>query len=283
MRSQSVVIVKNISKNYLVKKKQPGFFGFLKEIVSPKYHMQRALNNISLEIYAGDCIGYLGPNGAGKSTLIKILCGLQYPTSGDVTVLGHQPFKKEIEFLRKIGVVLGHKSSLWWDLPLIESFKASKCLYKMTNDQYTKNLKELSSALNLNEIMHKPVRVLSLGERVKSEVAINLLHDPQVLFLDEPTVGLDVNAKYELRAYIKRRTIRDGLAVFLTSHDMGDIESCCNRVVLTNKGVIEFSGSVESLKTELANQYMSDASNPSLESLIVEKFSKRDTCHVFNN
>ena len=282
--SQIAVSIQNVVKTYRIKKQSEGFFSLFRDTINPCYVKQQALDDVSFEIAKGQCLGYLGPNGAGKSTLIKLLCGLLQPNSGKVEVLGYQPFRKERDFLYKIGVVFGHKSSLWWDLPVIESFQSSRIMYDISLTRFHANLERMSNAFDLKNILHKPARVLSLGERVKSEVAMNLLHDPKILFLDEPTVGLDVKSKAELRSYIKKETKKQGLTVFMASHDMGDIEACCDQVIITNRGRIEHTGDLETVKRSLREGYskefsqnQTDDDSQTLEDLIVSYFRKSET------
>jgi ABC-2 type transport system ATP-binding protein len=250
----SLISLKSVCKNYYLAKEASGVAAWCKQLINPKYDMFQALNGIQLDIKKGAAIGFIGPNGAGKSSLIKILCGIQKPSSGQVRVLGHDPSLREKKFLQKIGVVFGHKTSLWWDLPVKTSLDTYREIYGIAGRDYYRRLSELSDALNLAKILHKPVRNLSLGERVKCELTLNLLHSPELIFLDEPTVGLDVTSKYEIRKYLNYERKTNNLSVFLTSHDLGDIESCCDDAIIIDKGQIRFDGSMRELsKTFRAN------------------------------
>lgn len=250
----SLISLKSVCKKYYLAKETSGVAAWCKQLVTPQYDIFQALNSIDLDIKQGAAIGFIGPNGAGKSSLIKILCGIQKPSSGQVSVLGHDPSLRETKFLKQIGVVFGHKTSLWWDLPVRTSLDTYREIYGVEDNDYYRRLSDLSEALNLAKVLHKPVRNLSLGERVKCELTLNLLHSPKLIFLDEPTVGLDVTSKYEIRKYLNHERKTNNLSVFLTSHDLGDIESCCDDAIIIDKGKIRFDGSMRELsKTFRAN------------------------------
>jgi ABC-2 type transport system ATP-binding protein len=224
-----------------------GIAQWCKQLIKPEYVSFQALNSINFTVQKGAAVGFIGPNGAGKSSLIKILCGIQKPSTGSVRVLGFDPSRREKAFLNQIGVVFGHKTSLWWDLPVKISFDTYKKIYGIADGDYRNRLAELTEALNLDKVLHKPVRNLSLGERVKCELTLNLLHAPKLIFLDEPTVGLDVTSKYEIRKYLNYKRQAGDLSVFLTSHDLGDIESCCDDAIIIDKGTLRFDGSLREL------------------------------------
>lgn len=239
--------VKKVSKDYYLAKESRNVKEWFKQILKPEYLSFQALGEVSFSLSKGAAVGFIGPNGAGKSSLIKILCGIQKPTSGQVCVLGYNPALREKEFLGQIGVVFGHKSSLWWDLPVKTSFDTYKEIYGIQDSDYQERLSELTEALNLTKVLHKPVRNLSLGERVKCELTLNFLHAPKLIFLDEPTVGLDVTSKYEIRKYLNYKRKTENLSVFLTSHDLGDIESCCDDAIIIDRGKIRFDGTMQEL------------------------------------
>ncbi|MVV48336.1 ATP-binding cassette domain-containing protein [Pseudomonas sp. PB120] len=243
----NIIDLTSVDKSYYLARETTGIASWCKQLIKPSYNSYQALSGINLTVPKGAAVGFIGPNGAGKSSLIKILCGIQKPTSGTVRVLGHNPALREKEFLNKIGVVFGHKTSLWWDLPVKTSLDTYKEIYKIKDSDYSSRLEELSTALNLGNVLHKPVRNLSLGERVKCELTLNLLHSPSLIFLDEPTVGLDVTSKYEIRRYLNYKRKESNLSVFLTSHDLGDIESCCDDAIIIDKGRIRFDGSMHEL------------------------------------
>lgn len=243
----SLISLKSVCKKYYLAKETDGVIAWCKQLIKPKYTSFDALNSIDFNIEQGAAVGFIGPNGAGKSSLIKILCGIQKPTSGNISVLGHDPSLREKKFLNQIGVVFGHKTSLWWDLPVKTSLDTYREIYGITDNDYHRRLSELSDALNLTNVLHKPVRNLSLGERVKCELTLNLLHSPKLIFLDEPTVGLDVTSKHEIRKYLNHERKKNNLSIFLTSHDLGDIESCCDDAIIIDKGRIRFDGSMSEL------------------------------------
>lgn len=244
---ETLINVTSVDKKYYSAKETHGVMEWCKQLIWPSYVSFQVLSGVSFNISKGAAVGFIGPNGAGKSSLIKILCGIQKPTSGSVRIFGYDPALREKNFLNQIGVVFGHKTSLWWDLPVETSFETYKEIYNIKDADYCERLSELSEALNLGKILHKPVRNLSLGERVKCELTLNLLHSPKLIFLDEPTVGLDVTSKYEIRKYLNYKRSRDNLSIFLTSHDFGDIESCCDGAIIIDNGKIRFDGSMREL------------------------------------
>lgn len=241
----------------------------IKKIYNTKTTQKIILKDISLRIDPGQIQALVGPNGAGKTTLIKILCGIQSPSSGSVNVAGFNPVERKKEFYKTISVVFGHKNSLWWDLPLIDSFKSAKAVYKIDNETYLKNFTELTESLNLTKILNQPVRLLSLGERVKSEIACSLLHNPKVLFLDEPTIGLDIESKFELRKYLAHRSKENNMSILLTSHDMGDVENLCDQLALLKYNTIQINDHPDNIK----NKY---GTNESLENVIMKIFKNEE-------
>ena len=243
-----VIRVTEVSKQYRSRTQTDGYRGFFRGLFNPDYEYHQALDGINLSLGRGESLGFLGANGAGKSTFAKILCGIQRPTTGQVEVLGFTPHTISSAFYKKIGVVFGHKHSLWWDLPVRRSFDLARRLYSIDQRKFDRNRTELCDALNLASVLERPVRVLSLGERVKCELAMNLLHSPEVLLLDEPTVGLDLSSRSEIRQYLNRLRSERGISIFMTSHDMGDIEGCCENVLLLHQGRIHYDGKLSSLK-----------------------------------
>ncbi|MBY5983221.1 ATP-binding cassette domain-containing protein [Halomonas sp. DP5Y7-2] len=242
---------KDLSKTFHPRKPSKGIRQTLSDLVVPRYSDIQALRGIHMTIEYGRCVGLLGANGAGKSTLVKLMCGIQTPTSGTLSVLGERPNRRSHSFLRRLGVVFGHKSSLWWDLPVADSLDAYARIYRLDRAAYRSERAQLVECLNIGHVIDKPVRVLSLGERVKSELVASLIHRPTLVFLDEPTIGLDVAARYELREYLKQRTQSGHLTSIITSHDMNDIETCCQEVVLIDGGRVLHQGSITSLKKAL--------------------------------
>ncbi|MFU2326559.1 ABC transporter ATP-binding protein [Pseudomonas sp. NFX98] len=270
----TLISLKSVSKNYYLARGTTGAVDWCKQLINPQYDTFQALDSICFTVPKGAAVGFIGPNGAGKSSLIKILCGIQKPTSGSVRVLGYDPSLREKGFLKKIGVVFGHKTSLWWDLPVKTSFDTYQKIYGISDRDYQERLCELSGALNLGKVLHKPVRNLSLGERVKCELTLNLLHSPSLIFLDEPTVGLDVTSKYEIRKYLNFKRKSDDLSVFLTSHDLGDIESCCDDAIIIDRGKIRFDGSMRELSERFTSNVKLSVSvkNPTLSELSLLAF-----------
>lgn len=247
----AIIRVEGVNKNYQLARGAKDVFEWCKNLIYPTYDDFSALHAINFNVEKGSAVGFIGPNGAGKSSLIKVLCGIQKATVGSVRVLGYNPALREKAFLNQIGVVFGHKTSLWWDLPVLTSLNTYQKIYSISDDVYRSRLGELTEALNLSRVLHKPVRNLSLGERVKCEITLNLLHSPKLIFLDEPTVGLDVTSKYEIRKYLNYKRKNDDLSIFLTSHDVGDIISCCEEAILIEKGQLRFNGTMDDLKVKL--------------------------------
>jgi ABC-2 type transport system ATP-binding protein len=260
------VRVQGLSKTYSVR---DGGQGILGGLLNPRHRTVTALLDVDLTVKANECLGFIGPNGAGKSTLVKILTGLQRPTAGRVEVLGEIPHRRSRSFLKQIGVVFGHKTSLWWDLPLRESFRDSRVIYSIPVERYRQNLDLLLVTLNLGHLLDRPVRQLSLGERVKSELALALLHQPKLLVLDEPTVGLDLESKSDLRSLIRQWVTERGASVFLTSHDMGDIGHCCDRVILVSQGVVKHVSTMTELRALLD---VGDHDTTGLEQQLIQRF-----------
>ncbi|HEX7041803.1 MAG TPA: ATP-binding cassette domain-containing protein [Patescibacteria group bacterium] len=243
----SVISVKNLVKEYTVYKKEPGFLGSLKSLVARKYEKVKAVENISFEIEEGELIGFIGPNGAGKTTTLKCLSGLLYPTSGEVKVLGYTPFDRKTKFLKSIALVMGQKNQLWWDLPAMETFLLNKEIYEIPTNKFNEVVGDLSKLLEVEEQLKVQVRKLSLGQRMKMELIAALLHNPKVLFLDEPTIGLDVVMQQNLREFVGEYNRKYKATILLTSHYMGDVEALCKRVIIINHGKILFDGMLSEL------------------------------------
>jgi len=242
--SEVLINVENLSKEYKLKKRHDGFVGTLKDFFIPKYYYKTAVNNINIQIKEGECVGYIGENGAGKSTTIKMLTGILHPTKGKVVIDGLIPYKERIKNNFKIGTVFGQRSSLWWDLPVVESFKFNKKLYEIKDEVYKENMEEYTKILGLDELLNIPVRNLSLGQRMKCEIAIAFLHNPKIVYLDEPTIGLDVLVKEDIRRFIKKVNEKKKTTIMLTTHDLKDIEEVCNRIIVIDKGQILHDGNL---------------------------------------
>ena len=249
-----MIEVKHITKEYKVVKRESGLHNAVKALFSRKYDKVRALNDISFKIDDGEIIGYIGPNGAGKSTTIKILCGILTPEKGHCIVDGYVPWKDRKNYVKNIGVVFGQRSQLWWDIPIIDSFELLKDIYGIDSRTYKQNVSELSQRLNLETILKTPTRNLSLGQRMRCEIVASLLHNPKILFLDEPTIGLDAVSKLVVRDFIKEINAEKRTTVILTTHDMQDIQALTQRVMLIGKGQILLDGSLEELKKRASDR-----------------------------
>jgi len=243
--------VELLSKSYKIPKHCKGFWKELAALFSRQYIVKKALDAISFKIKEGELVGYIGPNGAGKSTTVKILSGILVPDAGDVKMFGKTPWEHRIEIVRQIGVVFGQRTQLWWDLQVIESFELFKAIYSISEESYRHTLNILVDMLDLSELLHVPVRHLSLGQRMRCDLAASLLHSPKILFLDEPTIGLDAVNKLAVRDFIRHLNRQKNITVLLTTHDMDDIEALCNRVIVLNEGQIYFDGSLECLRNKI--------------------------------
>ncbi|MED3550460.1 ATP-binding cassette domain-containing protein [Cytobacillus praedii] len=243
-----IIEVANVRKDFMIAKRETGMMGALKSLIKREYIKKEAVKDISFSINEGEIVGYIGPNGAGKSTTIKMLTGILVPSSGDVLVNGIVPYENRQENAKSIGVVFGQRSQLWWDLPTIESFELLKEIYQVSNQRYKKNMDTFTDILGLDEFLNTPVRQLSLGQRMRADIAASLLHDPPILFLDEPTIGLDVVAKEKMRTFIKEINHERKITVILTTHDMEDIEKLCERMILIDHGMKVYDGEIAMIK-----------------------------------
>lgn len=244
----SFIEVSHINKTFKVPIKDKGKLGALKNLFNRKYKYIDAVRDISFKVKKGEIVGYIGPNGAGKSTTIKMLSGILVPDSGKIVIDGKIPWKDRKNYVKEIGVVFGQRSQLWWDIPAIDSFNLLKDIYKIDEKEYKKTLDELVNLLNIKEILNVPVRQLSLGNRMRCEIAASLLHKPKILFLDEPTIGLDAVSKKIVREFIKKLNKKENITVILTTHDMADIEALAKRIMLIGNGNILYDGTLQNLK-----------------------------------
>jgi ABC-2 type transport system ATP-binding protein len=252
-----MIQVENLRKSYLARRRASGALNALARLAKPDRERIEALKGVSFSVEPGEIVGYIGPNGAGKSTTIKIMCGILEPDSGSCLVRGRVPWKERKAHVAGIGVVFGQRSQLWWDVPILDSFELLRDIYRIPSGDYARNLDELSAALDLSSLLDSPARSLSLGQRMRCELAASLLHTPQILFLDEPTIGLDAPAKLAVRAFIERANRERGVTVILTTHDVHDIEALAQRVILIGKGEVLYDGDFEEL--------MSRSKSPNLE------------------
>ena len=247
---EPIIELKNISKQFKISKRDAGVKNAIKSFFHRQYKTINALENISFNINEGEIVGYIGPNGAGKSTTIKIMCGILVPTSGKCNINGFIPWKNRRKYVKNIGVVFGQRSALWWDVPPVDSFELLKDIYEIPQKQFEKKLKELTDYLHLEDIINIPTRQLSLGQRMRCEIAAALLHNPKILFLDEPTIGLDAVSKLALRKCIKNINEKTKVTIILTTHDMQDIEALTERIILIGKGKILYDGTLQNIKNK---------------------------------
>ena len=248
-----MITMENVCKSYKVAKRNAGFGEACKALFRREYEVIHALNKLSFTIQDGEMVGYIGPNGAGKSSTITILSGILTPDSGTCVIDGRIPWKNRTEHVRHIGVVFGQRSQLWWDIPVIDSFELLKEIYSISTPQYNNKLEELTQLLQLQELLKTPTRQLSLGQRMRCEVAASLLHEPKLLFLDEPTIGLDAVSKLAVRDFIRKINREHKTTVILTTHDMQDIEAIAERVILIGRGQILLDGTLDALRHAALN------------------------------
>lgn len=260
-----MIQVEHLSKTYQIQKRSSKMAEAVKALFHKEYEYVKALDDVSFTINDGEMVGYIGPNGAGKSSTIKILSGILTPDSGICNINGRTPWKDRIAHVKDIGVVFGQRSQLWWDVPVVDSFELIRDIYSVPKERYQKNLEELTAMLNLKEIIKIPTRQLSLGQRMRCEIAASLLHDPGILFLDEPTIGLDAVSKLAVRKFILERNEKNGTTVILTTHDMQDIQALTKRILLIGKGKLlmdgtfsdidKIDGSLDEVLADLYRQY----------------------------
>jgi len=245
---ESVITLQGITKSFDVAKRSSGLLAAAKALFVREYTRVEALRDITFDIKAGEIAGYIGPNGAGKSTTIKIMSGILVPDAGACSILGYTPWKERVAYVRHIGVVFGQRTQLWWDVPVLDSFDLLRDIYKIPEKTYRSTLDLLVETLDLAELLRTPVRQLSLGQRMRCEIAASLLHDPKILFLDEPTIGLDAASKLAVRQFIKAINREKGVTVILTTHDMSDIEALADRILMIGKGTLLYDGSLKELR-----------------------------------
>ena len=250
-KMSSFIDVKNVSKTFKVNKRKAGIAGMVANLVAPSYERKQAVKDISFSIEKGEMVGFIGPNGAGKSTTIKMLSGILYPDKGELRVNGYIPYKQRREYVGSIGVVFGQKSQLQWDLPVIDSFDLLKAIYRVPEDTYRRNLDRFTDMLDMGSFINQPVRQLSLGQRMRADIVAALLHSPEIVFFDEPTIGVDIVGKETIRDFIRELNKEDGVTMIFTTHDMQDIEKTCNRLIIIDEGSKVYDGSL----LELRQQY----------------------------
>ncbi len=244
--------VEHLSKTYQVPEREGGFGAAVKSFFKRKYKDVKAVQNVNFKIEQGEIVGFLGPNGAGKTTTLKMLSGLLHPTGGKATVLGFIPWELKTDYLRSMTLVMGQRNRLSWDIPAADSFLLAQAIYRLSDDEYKKTYKELDELLELEPLMKKPVRNLSLGERMKCEIAAGLLHRPKVLFLDEPTIGLDISGQVKIREFLQEYNRRTQATIILTSHYMADVTALCERIIIIHQGQLKYDGGIANLSRRIA-------------------------------
>lgn len=250
---ENIIEVGDIKKYYRIAKRGKGMAASLKYLFNRSYEIKKAVDTVSFSIKRGEIVGFIGPNGAGKSTTIKMLSGILYPDAGEVKIKGYIPYKQRKQYVKHIGVVFGQKTQLNWDLPLIESFELMKFIYRIPQEKYEKNLSLFSNLLEMEDFINQPVRQLSLGQRMRGDIVAALLHSPEIVFLDEPTIGLDVVAKEKIREFIRYINEKEQTTILFTTHDMQDIEKVCDRLIIIDKGKKIYDGSIDQIKNKYAN------------------------------
>lgn len=285
----SFIEVKNVSKSFKVSSRKAGAFGALANVFAPKFVKKQAVRNIGFTIEKGEAVGFIGPNGAGKSTTVKMLSGILFPDSGEINIDGFVPYKQRKSYVGKIGVVFGQKSQLQWDLPVIDSFELLKAIYNIPNELYQKNLDKFIEMLDMSGFINQPVRQLSLGQRMRADIAAVLLHSPEIVFFDEPTIGVDVIGKETIRSFIRELNEREKVTMIFTTHDMRDIEKTCKHLIIINEGEKIYDGSLSGLRGQYGTSRQLDvafAENPALpffENIRVEEIENNKKRFVFEH
>lgn len=275
MSEAPIISIQNLKKYFKVYRKKPGLLGSIQSLWSREYEEVKAVDDVSFEIYPGEIVGFIGQNGAGKTTTLKVLSGLLYPTSGEVSVLGFNPWDRKPDFQRQFALVMGQKNQLWWDLPAMESFLLNKAIYEVPDAEFHKTLDKLVELLDVKDIINVQVRKLSLGQRMKCELIAALLHSPKVLFLDEPTIGLDVVMQKVLRDFIKAYNQEFKATIILTSHYMGDVKELCKRAIVIDHGQKIFDGDLQDIIDQFArNKILSLIMNDKINQKQLEKYGQ---------
>jgi ABC-2 type transport system ATP-binding protein len=246
----ALIEVTSLVKDYKLNVRKKGLLGALNSLLIPEYKLKRAVNNINFTIEKGEMVGFIGPNGAGKSTTVKMLTGILVPTSGTISIGGLSPYKDRKKNAFRIGAVFGQRTQLWWDLPAVDTFDLLRYIYRIPENVYKRNMELFNEMLGLHEFISQPVRQLSLGQRMRADIAAALLHNPEIIFFDEPTIGLDVVAKEKIREFIKYMNKENQISMLFTTHDMQDIEKTCQRMIIIDEGIIIYDGTVEQIKRQ---------------------------------
>ena len=285
----SFIEVKNISKEFKVNKRSAGIPGMIANMFVPKFEIKKAVNDLSFTIEKGEMVGFIGPNGAGKSSTIKMLSGILCPDKGSITVGGFIPYKQRKAYVGNIGVVFGQKSQLQWDLPVIDSFELLRAIYRIPEEKYKRNLERFTEMLDMKSFINQPVRQLSLGQRMRSDIVASLLHSPEIVFFDEPTIGVDIIGKETIRSFIKELNEQDKVTMIFTTHDMQDIEQTCKRIIIIDKGSLMYDGSLQEIRNKygttrrLIAEFNEETAVAPIKNVIIEDLKDRKTSFTFDN
>ena len=285
----SFIEVKNVSKEFKVNKRSAGIPGMIANMFVPKFEIKKAVNDLSFTIEKGEMVGFIGPNGAGKSSTIKMLSGILCPDKGSITVGGFIPYKQRKAYVGNIGVVFGQKSQLQWDLPVIDSFELLRAIYRIPEEKYKRNLDRFTEMLDMKSFINQPVRQLSLGQRMRADIVASLLHSPEIVFFDEPTIGVDIIGKETIRSFIKELNEQDKVTMIFTTHDMQDIEQTCNRIIIIDKGSLMYDGSLQEIRSKygttrrLIAEFNEETSVAPIKNVIIEDLKDRKASFTFDN
>ena len=285
----SFIEVKEVSKTFKVNKRSAGIPGMIANMFVPKFENKNAVDGISFDIESGEMVGFIGPNGAGKSTTTKMLSGILCPDSGSISVNSYVPYRQRKEYVAGIGVVFGQKSQLQWDLPVIDSFELLKAIYRIPEEMYKKNLKRYTDMLDMGGFINQPVRQLSLGQRMRSDIVASLLHSPKIVFFDEPTIGVDVIGKETIRSFIRELNEKDKITMIFTTHDMQDIEQTCKRILIIDKGSLLYDGSLQEIRNkygttrQLIAEFNEDTEVTPIENVMIGDPKDRKRSFTFDN
>lgn len=285
----SFIEVKNISKDFKVNKRSAGIPGMIANMFAPKFEIKKAVKDLSFTIEKGEMVGFIGPNGAGKSSTIKMLSGILCPDSGSINVAGYIPYKQRKAYVGNIGVVFGQKSQLQWDLPVIDSFELLRAIYRIPEEKYKRNLERFTEMLDMKSFINQPVRQLSLGQRMRSDIVASLLHSPEIVFFDEPTIGVDIIGKETIRSFIKELNEQDKVTMIFTTHDMQDIEQTCKRIIIIDKGSLMYDGSLQEIRSRygttrrLIAEFNEETAVAPIKNVIIEDLKDRKTSFTFDN
>ena len=285
----SFIEVQNISKDFKVNKRSAGIPGMIANMFVPKYEIRHAVKDLSFTIEKGEMVGFIGPNGAGKSSTIKMLSGILCPDSGSITVNGFVPYKQRKSYVGKIGVVFGQKSQLQWDLPVIDSFELLRAIYRIPEDKYKKNLERFTEMLDMKSFINQPVRQLSLGQRMRSDIVASLLHSPEIVFFDEPTIGVDIIGKETIRNFIRELNEQDKVTMIFTTHDMQDIEQTCKRIIIIDKGSLMYDGSLQDIRSKygtarrLIAEFNEEVAVAPISDVVINELGDRKKSFTFDN